>query len=125
MRHGVLNIDLRSGTQPPPSKYTPSAINPVTIRKCESNQCLRPGTEYSIIWNFSDLPGVGWPGPQVRPMTIEHYSSRTILVRREDGDALGGRSALYFWLNQRRPDHRRRSLLIWAYRQAGTRLTAE
>jgi hypothetical protein len=72
---------------------TPSI--PFTVRECEGNRCKNPGTPFSIVWAFAGREGRGWLGDNERPVILEHLDGRMLLVRRLDGDALGGLTALY------------------------------
>jgi hypothetical protein len=73
----------------------PAPSTPMTLRECESARCLYGGAEYPIIWTFSGRVGRGWVGDSERPVVLEHLDAGFLMVRRIDGDALGGLTALY------------------------------
>ena len=77
------------------SSRLPIPSLPLTLKECEGNQCANPGTQYKIIWTFSGRIGRGWVGDSERQVVLEHLDAGLIIVRRLDGDALGGLTALY------------------------------
>lgn len=71
-----------------------SMTYPFSIHECESDACLsRPG-ELPIVWNFESSEGRGWIGDHERRVAIEYLSGDMVIVRRYDGEALGGLTAL-------------------------------
>jgi hypothetical protein len=96
-RTGVWNGTIQGSLatlKPTSAGLTPTY--PFTLRECESNRCLQPGTQYPITWTFPSRDGQGWLNDKPRPMTIETLTPGFIVARRDDTAALGGLVAYYF-----------------------------
>ena len=91
--NGTIEGSL-AALKPASSGSTPAY--PFTLRECESNRCLQPGTQYPITWTFPSRDGQGWLNDKPRPMTLENLTPGFIVARRDDTAALGGLVAYYF-----------------------------